>query len=109
MILTLLTLLGVGISIGYLLTPKKDVAYEQHLEAQISHEKHLAEEALKKAKNYQKREELWMQIEKKYIDSLKTSRKETSSWRNKYANINHIAAPKYSEPELDSLISSIIR
>lgn len=99
----------VGISIGNILTPKKDVAYEQYLEGQINNEKVQAIEWMKKATNAQKREKLWLSIEMQYKDSLERSRKETSKWIKIYANIKNTPTPKYTEPQLDSIISAIIR
>jgi len=98
----------VGISIGNILTPKKDVAYEQSLEGQINNEKVQAIEWMKKATNAQKREKLWLSIEMQYKDSLERSRKETSKWIKIYANIKNTPTPKYTEPQLDSIISAII-
>lgn len=105
----LIVFLAVGLSLGYIFTPKKDVAYEQSIEAQLLHERNMVTELFKKVANAEAREKKWMEIEMLYVDSLKVSRKETSSWKKVYANINKTAAPKYSEPELDTLISAIIR
>lgn len=98
-----------GIALGYVFAPKKDVAYEQSIEAQLLHERNQVEEFRKKLNNAKRRDSVWFAIEMQYKDSLDHSRYEAIKAKKIYANINNTPAPKWTEPELDTLVSTIIR
>ena len=105
----LLVFLMAGLSLGYIFTPKKDVIYEQSIEAQLEHSRNHVEELHKKMRNADRRDSVWLSIEMQYKDSLGHARKETFQWKKIYANISNTPTPKYNEPQLDTLISAIIR
>lgn len=101
--------LAAGATTAYILTPKRNPAYEDLIESQLKYERRIVEELRAKAKNAEARDRLWQSIEKSYADSLKRSRAETRKFIKLYEGFNKVNAPDYTEPELDTLISAIIR
>lgn len=106
---TVIVVLLAGALIGYIVTPKRDRTHEDMIETQLRLKQHEIDEYRKKMINAQRRDSVWMAIETRYKDSLNASRADTKKWKKIYADIKNTPTPKYTESDLDSLISAIIR
>jgi len=108
LILSLIAL-AAGISVGYIAAPKRNTGYEDQLRLEALRAKDQAADALVKMHQSIVQAREWEALTKKYQDSAAIERKQKLYYKNIYANISHVPTPKYSEPELDSLIGAIIR
>lgn len=98
-----------GLTIGYVLSPKHDKAYEESLEAQAMQARKNEQQARERMYGEIARSTKYLQREALYKDTLKDVRSRSIKYVKVYENIGHTSAPQYSNTELDSLISSIIR
>lgn len=98
-----------GASLGHLFTEKRNTAYEQLLEGVAFHERKEVERYKQETIYWQRRDSVWQSVSNQYADSLKVTRAQKAKPLYIYENIGHVAAPDYSEPELDALISAIIK
>jgi len=55
------------------------------------------------------REVYWVTVQQQRRDSLALAHKEANFWRTKYQHDKNNPVPRYTAPQLDSIISAIIR
>lgn len=108
LISSLITLIA-GVAIGYIVTPKRNKAHENLLESLAKIEINKRKEAEAKMHYWMSVDSVWRGVTHKYRDSIQTIRKHKAKTYYIYANIGSVDPPKWSDAELDTLISAIIR
>lgn len=106
-IAVILTLVA-GISVGYIVAPKRNTAYEGLLQAEILKAQEEAKASKVKEIKALQLAEAYANLKRQYQDSAAIERRQKIYFKNKYASISRTPAPQYSESDLDSLISAII-
>jgi len=107
-ILKLLAVLLLGVTVGFLLTPKQDKEYIQDLERKrAEYFQNLKEMDILK-KRLHSHDSVWMEISKRHKDTLEIQQKNLTLLKNENKRLKNRPVPNWTSQELDSVISIII-
>lgn len=107
--LPLILLLLVGLSLGYLIAPKQDKQIKKELESQKKALLLQIQQTHILQKRIASHDSVWTKIVQLHKDSLTTERKNTTRLHNENKRLKNRPVPNWSAPELDTLISAIVR
>lgn len=107
--LPVILLLSVGLSLGYLIAPKQDKSIKKEFERQKKELLSQIQQNHILQKRLASHDSVWTKIVQLHKDSLILERKTTTRLHNENKRLKNRPVPNWSAPELDSIISSIIR
>ena len=98
----------VGITVGFILTPKADKEYVQELERKQAEYFQILKDVEVLKKRLASHDSVWTEISRRHKDSLANERKVTNSLKNENKRLKNRPVPNWSHAELDSIIGTII-
>lgn len=101
--------LVIGLTLGYLIAPKQDKQIKKELEQQKKELRAQIQQNRVLQKRIAAHDSLWTKVVQLHQDSLKNERKTTTRLHHENKRLKNRPVPDWTAPELDSIISAIIR